>query len=83
MSIIAQAQLAFLVMGFLGGFVVPVCATLLLQRREGRFVKFWNSKGHTAQSDFESQLMKWSKMGSRLSMVCAVMIVTLWLIKQL
>jgi len=82
MSLIAKAQLGLLAVGFVGGFLVPLYATLMLQRRESRFVKFWNSKDHVAQSEFERKLMRWVKIGARLSMICVVIVVALWLVKN-
>ena len=82
MPLIVQAQLVFLIIGFLGGFVFSLYATFLLNRREHRFVRFLGLKSHEAQSDLELALMEWSKMGSRLSMACVVVIFALWLIKR-
>lgn len=83
MSAVAYVQLFLVFVGFGAGFALPVVATLLLERREKRFVTTWHAKGHVAQSAFERKLAAYVKRGSKIAMLCAVAVVALWLQRNL
>jgi hypothetical protein len=82
MSTVGYVQLVFLVIGFISGFILPVAATVLLERREKRFVTSWYSESHPRNSELERSLASKVRLGSRVSFLCAAVIVALWAIKN-